>query len=151
MDNSTTVRRIWALLEPALAGHGFELVEVEYGQHGRRGLLRLFFDKPGGITLDECAEASRLAGFELDQADLIAGQYMLEVSSPGFDRPIRKPGDFARFAGERVTARTVTPIGGRRKFKGTLLGLTNDLVGLECEGKTVEIHVENLHKMNLDR
>jgi ribosome maturation factor RimP len=151
MDTSNIVRQLWVLLEPVLAAQGFEVVDVEFGFQGRRGLLRLFLDREGGITLDDCAEASRIAGFALDQSDVIAGQYVLEVSSPGFDRPVRKPADFVRFTGERVIARTITPIGGRRKFTGTLNGLTHDMVAIDCDGKTVEIHLENLHKVNLDR
>jgi len=149
--DSEVVRRVWQLLEAPLESQGYELVEVEYGRHGRGGLLRLFVDKPDGITLDDCAAASRMAGALLDEADFIQGSYTLEVSSPGFERPLRKPADFERFAGERVKIRTHTLLAGRKKFSGVLLGLQDGLIAVDCDGKTYAIHIENLHKAHLDR
>jgi len=115
--------RLWQEVEPALAGHGYELVELEWQPHGSRSVLRVFVDKTGGVTLDDCQAVSELLGVVLDRADLIEARYVLEVSSPGFDRPVRKPVDFERFAGERVHIRTRTPVQGRKQFTGILSAL----------------------------
>src|SRR5262249_44768611 len=102
-------------VEATLAGVGFELVEAQVSNHGR--LLGIFIDRPGGITVDHCAEVSRQLSrvFEVEGIDYDR----LEVSSPGLDRPLRKPADFARFAGSRVDIRMRTPDAtGRRRFAG---------------------------------
>ena len=142
---------VWEKLETELAEQGFELVEVEYGRHGGSYILRLFLDRDGGITLDQCAQASRFIGPFLDRLDVMDGRYMLEVSSPGIERPVRKPADFLRFKGERIKLRTLTPIQGRSRFKGTLTGYDDGLINIECEGATHRIHIENVKKANLDR
>lgn len=151
MQRSNVVQRLWTQLEPFLLNVGYELVEAEMGRSGNGWLVRLFIDKPGGITIDDCAQVSHLVGPILDEPEFIDGAYMLEVSSPGFDRPVRKPGDFARFAGERIKVSTIAPVGGRKRFTGILKGLTDGLVAIECGDETVEIHIENLHRANLDR
>lgn len=151
-DNAETVRRIWLLLEPALARDSIELVEVECGNHGPNTLLRIFLDKENGIDLDACADASRLIGALLDgEDDLLPGAYTLEVSSPGIDRPVRKAGDFARFKGETIRIKTNAPVSGRKSFKGTLTGIDHDLVSVDCDGESFDIHLENLRRANLVR
>jgi ribosome maturation factor RimP len=145
------LRRVWEELEPELQEQGYELIEVEYVfQMGRR-VLRLFIDRDGGVTLDDCQAASRLAGAVLDMKDFIEEQYSLEVSSPGFDRPVRKPKDFERFAGEAIKVQVNVPIGGRKQFKGELKGFRDGLVLVECDGTPFEIHIENLKKAHLIR
>ncbi len=145
------VRRVWEKLEPELAQLGFELIEVEFGQHGRTEILRLFIDKEGGVTIDDCASASRQVSAALDIDDFIKSQYTLEVSSPGIARPIRKPGDFERFVGERVKVKTVTPVEGRSRFAGVLRGFSDGMVALEIDGSDYQIHLENVKRANLDR
>lgn len=145
------VRRVWELIEPYLEAQGYELVELDFTGQGGNPVLRVFIDKPAGITLDDCAAVSQLLNPVLDEADPIAASYLLEVSSPGIDRPLRKPGDFERFAGEEVRLTTHAPLEGRSRFKGTLTGFSDGLIGLECDGKPVQIHVENLKRANLNR
>lgn len=112
-----------ALLTPVVEGLGYEIVDLQLrSEHGRR-VLRLLADRPGGITVDECVRLSREVSPHLEVADPIPGSYVLEVSSPGIQRPLRKPRDFERFRGERVVVRTREPVGGRRTFRGTILGL----------------------------
>jgi len=151
VEHSGVALRAWEELEPALAAMGFELIEVEFGQHGSRELLRLFIDKPEGVTIDDCALASRQMSAVLDLSDFIDSKYTLEVSSPGIDRPIRKPEDFERYAGERVKVSTFAAVDGRRKFKGILQGCEDGLVRVECDGTKYGIHLENLKRANLDR
>lgn len=151
MEREELIRRAWQQLEPELQGQGYELVEIEYGQHGARQILRVFVDKEGGVTLDDCAAVSQLLNLLLDTTNLIKGRYVLEVSSPGFDRPIRKLRDFERFTGEKIKAKTYVPVDGRRKFRGTLRAFRDGLVEIDCDGKIYAIHLENLKKANLDR
>ncbi|HEO72101.1 MAG TPA: ribosome maturation factor RimP [Candidatus Hydrogenedentes bacterium] len=145
------IRRSWQELEPDLAEQGYELVEVEYEQQGGHGLLRLYIDCEAGVTLDDCAAVSQLLSPLLDMKDYIKSAYTLEVSSPGIDRPVRKPLDFARFTGERVKLHTYEPVQGRKRFKGILQGLYDGLVRVECDGPVYDIHLENLKKVKLDR
>jgi ribosome maturation factor RimP len=149
--HSEVIRRVWRELEPELQEQGYELIEVEHVFHLGRPVLRLFIDKAGGVTLDDCQAASRLAGAILDMKDFIEGQYSLEMSSPGFDRPVRKPKDFERFAGELVKVHVNVPIGGRKQFKGELKGFRDGLIRVDCDGTPCEIHIENLKKAHLMR
>jgi ribosome maturation factor RimP len=146
------IRTAWAVFDPELTEQGYELVEVEYGRQEGVLILRVYVDKtPGGITLDDCTAVSQLLSPVLDTRDFIGGEYMLEVSSPGFDRPIRKPEHFVRFAGEPVKVVTNALVGGRSRFSGVLKGFDDGLVLLEVDGEPVSIHIENLKKARLNR
>ena len=151
METPEIVRRVWQELEPELAVMGFELIEVEFGRHGRTDLLRLFIDREGGVTIDDCASASRQVGAVLDKDDYIESQYSLEVSSPGIARPLRRPKDFERFAGERIKVKTVTPVEGRSRFAGELMGYGDGMVTLKTDEAQYRIHLENVKRANLDR
>ena len=135
------------MVEPAVAGLGYELVDVQASNGGR--LLRLFIDKPGGVTLDDCAAVSR----HLTRVLAVEGidYERLEVSSPGLDRPLRKEKDFARFAGQKAEIRMRTPdAGGRRKFVGVLRGAQDGQVSLELEGQqTVALVLDDVDKARL--
>lgn len=152
MEQREFIGRIWALIAPELAEQGFELIELEMAQQGHTPVLRVFLDKEGGgITLDDCAEATQLLDPVLDRAEILDSRYMLEVSSPGIDRPLRKPADFDRFAGEPVKLRSLAPVEGRSRFKGVLMGFDDGLIRLECDGRPWSIHIENLKSARLDR
>lgn len=119
------------MVEPVVAGMGYELVDVQASNGGR--FLRLFIDKPQGITVDDCAAVSRQLTrvFEVEGIDYDR----LEVSSPGLDRRLRKAGDFARFAGQKAELRMRTPgTGGRRRFVGVLRGAEAGQVIVEVDG-----------------
>jgi ribosome maturation factor RimP len=138
--------RLENFVEPALTGMGYELVDVQASNGGR--LLRLFIDKPGGVTLDDCAAISR----HLTRVLAVEGidYERLEVSSPGLDRPLRKAGDFARFAGHRAEVRMRTPDAtGRRKFVGVLRGAEAGQVSLEMQGHLVALALEDVDKARL--
>jgi ribosome maturation factor RimP len=138
--------RLEKVVEPAVAGMGYELVDVQASNGGR--LLRLFIDKPGGVTLDDCAAASR----HLTRVLAVEGidYERLEVSSPGLDRPLRKESDFARFTGHRaeIRMRTADP-GGRRRFVGVLRGAAGGQVSLELEGSVVALALEDVDRAKL--
>jgi ribosome maturation factor RimP len=151
VEGQEIVGRAWTELDPLVAEAGYELIEVEFGRHGASGLLRVFIDRPGGVTVDDCAAVSRVISALLDVRDFIESHYTLEVSSPGIARPIRREKDFKRFAGEPIRLTTVTPIEGRKRFNGVLRGIDDGLVGVEVNGTEYRIHVENVKQANLDR
>ena len=134
------------MIEPAVTGLGYELVDVQASNGGR--MLRLFIDKPGGITLEDCAAVSR----HLSRVLAVEGidYERLEVSSPGLDRPLRKGADFARFAGHRAEVRMRTPdASGRRKFVGVLRGADGERVQIELDGRTVGLALGDVERARL--
>jgi ribosome maturation factor RimP len=138
--------RLEKVVEPAVSGMGYELVDVQASNGGR--LLRLFIDKPGGVTLDDCAAISR----HLTRLLAVEGidYERLEVSSPGLDRPLRKEADFARFAGHKAEIRMRTPdASGRRRFAGVLRGVHAGQVSMELEGQTVELALADVDRAKL--
>lgn len=151
MANENLLLKAWAELEPVLREQGYELVEVEFGQHGARHIFRVFIDSEKGVTVDDCAAASRVLDPLLDTWDCIPGAYFLEVSSPGIDRPLRKAADFVRFTGEEVKIKTRAAVGGRQNFKGALAGFSDGLISLHTEDGDYEIHIENVLKARLER
>ena len=134
------------MIEPVITGMGYELVDVQASNGGR--FLRLFIDKPQGINVDDCAAVSRQLTrvFEVEGIDFDR----LEVSSPGLDRPLRKPADFARFAGQKAELRMRHPdAGGRRKFAGVLRGAEAGQVRLEVDGQTVALALDDIERAKL--
>ncbi len=123
-----------AVIEPALSAMGYELVQVVAG---RGGLIQVYMDKPGGITVDDCAAASHQLT-RLFAVENIPYE-RLEVSSPGLDRPLLKPADYARFAGRQVTVKLRVPVDNRRKLVGKLLGLEAGRLQMEVDGKPLDV------------
>ena len=114
-EKSATVSRLEELIQPLIESQGAELVELQYGRPKRgRGILRLFVDQPGGITLAELTRISRMVGGLLEVHDVIPGSYTLEVSSPGLTRALKKPQDYERYAGRLVRVTTRAPWEGRQ-------------------------------------
>jgi ribosome maturation factor RimP len=119
------------LAEPVAQAHGLELVDVEFLPSGRRSVLRVYLDGPEGVTLDELSSFSREFSDVLDVHDVVPGAYSLECSSPGVNRPLRKPQDFSRFIGKAVRVRTLTPIEGARTIAGRLAAVSEEAVEVE--------------------
>ena len=136
-------------VEAAVRGLGYELVGVEYLPQGRRSLLRVYIDSPDGITVDDCERVSHQVSGVLDVDDPIRGQYVLEVSSPGLDRPLFTAEHFRRFAGSRVRLRISPPLEGRRNFSGVLRGLNDDLVVVIQEDGEVKIPLHQIEQARL--
>lgn len=151
MERREVVRNAWRELEPELQLYGVELVEVEYGRQGASDLLRLFIDKEGGVTIDDCADMSRQVSAVLDKLNIIDNEYMLEVSSPGIDRPIRKPADFEAYVGEAIRLQTDVPVDGRKRFRGVLSGFEEGMICMRVDDAEYRIHIENLKTARLDR
>jgi ribosome maturation factor RimP len=142
--------RIISLAEQAAASMGMEVVLVEIKGGGNRSIVRTFIDQPGGISLNDCERFSKRFSVLLDVEDWIPFSYVLEVSSPGLDRPLVKEGDFRRFVGREVRMRTRVPAAGQRNFRGRILSVTEGRLMLElAEGKNIEIVLTDVEKANL--
>jgi ribosome maturation factor RimP len=142
-------QRILSLAEGVAASMGLEVVLLEIRGKGR-AVVRVYVDQPGGVTLDDCERFSRRFSVLLDVEDWIPFSYVLEISSPGLDRPLVKEEDFRRFSGRNAKVRTKTPVAGRRNFKGKILGASKDMVGLEiAPEQRIEIQISAIEKANL--
>ncbi|HJD40057.1 MAG TPA: ribosome maturation factor RimP [Candidatus Blautia stercoripullorum] len=124
-----------ALISPIVEKYGFELVDVEYVKEGSSFYLRAYIDKPGGITVDDCETVSREFSDKLDEADFIEEAYIMEVSSPGLGRPLKKEKDFKRSIGKEVEIRTYRPIDREKEFYGILKAYDENSVTIDCEEK----------------
>ena len=123
-----------ALLSPIVESNGFELVDVEYVKEAGNWYLRGYIDKPGGITVNDCETVSRAFSDRLDEDDFIEDSYIMEISSPGLDRPLKKEKDFARSIGKLVEIRTYRPIEKQKEFCGELTAYDNNSVTIDEEG-----------------
>ncbi len=149
MTSKEIIDRVKAIAHPILASEGMELVEVDYRRESRGWVLRLYLDKDGGITLDDCTRISQEVGRSLDVEDLILTPYTLEVSSPGLNRPLKDEKDFIRYGGHVIKVKTFNPIENRRQFKGKLLRVLEERIEMETEGKIFQIPLSNIAKANL--
>lgn len=129
----TYEQRTEELIAPIIAQNQFELVDVEYVKEGGTWYLRAYIDKPGGITVDDCEVVSRALSDLLDKNDFIEDAYVLEVSSPGLGRPLKKEKDFARSIGEEVEVRTFRAISHQKEFTGILQSYDKEKIILEME------------------
>lgn len=147
----TSSHEVAQLIEPTLRDLGFELVQVRIGGGARRVLQVMAepLDPDRAMTVDDCAAISHAISAVLDVADPIPGAYTLEVSSPGIDRPLVQPRDFARFAGLEAKVEVGEAIGGRKRFRGLIEGLENDEVLLRQEGELVRIPFAAVRKAKL--
>lgn len=135
-------QRTEELLIPILEKYEFELVDVEYVKEAGTWYLRAYIDKPGGIAINDCEVVSRELSDLLDQKDFIDDSYILEVSSPGLGRPLKKERDFARSIGAEVEIRTYRMVEGRKEFTGVLE---------EYDSESVTVSYEDGTKQNFDR
>lgn len=146
--------RIIALVEPAVEAEGLELVELECLRMKTRWLVRIFIDREGGATLDDCTAVSHQVGDLLNVHDLPPGPYTLEVSTPGLDRPLTRDKDFEKYLGAKVRIRTREPIEGSRNFLGAYVDYSTEggrrIVTVDVDGRLVPIDRENIQKANLE-
>ncbi|MEA1921503.1 MAG: ribosome maturation factor RimP [Pseudomonadota bacterium] len=143
--------RVKALAEDLLFNLGFELVDLEFGQSEENGLLRLYIDREGGVSLDDCTHVSRMFGALLDVEDPIPGRYSLEISSPGLNRRLSRAKDFQSRLGETVKVKLAIPLNGRRRFKGVLRDCQEDplTVSIEIDGETFIVPLDETSRCNL--
>jgi ribosome maturation factor RimP len=149
MEANPMVGKVWQLAELLCQGEGMELVHVEYQREPAGRTLRIYLDKPGGVTLDDCVNISRQLSDLLDVGLETEAPYRMEVSSPGVQRPLGKLSDFERFQGCRAKVRTTQPIQGRKNFTGTLQGLSGPSVLLMVDNQTVSIAFADIVKAHL--
>ncbi len=143
-------RRTEALIQPILDRLGFVLWDVEYVKEGADHYLRAYIDKENGITIDDCVEVSRALSDELDREDFIDEAYILEVSSPGLGRALKKDKDFERSIGQSVDIKTYKPIDGLKQMTGVLLSYDKDSIEISAEsGEKIRIGRSDLAKVNL--
>ncbi len=144
------LRKINALLEPVIEDLGYELVDIEYLMERGRWILRVFIDKEDErIGIKDCIMVSREISPILDVEDPIEGSYVLEVSSPGLDRPLTKEKHFIKAIGKKVKIKTESPIEGRRNFTGLLENYKDGIVYINVEGKTFSLNINDIEKANL--
>jgi ribosome maturation factor RimP len=143
--------KLFGLLEPVVAALGYELVEVEWSSAGRSSVVRVYIDRTdgGGIGLDDCERASRAIGAALEAEDPVGHEYQLEVSSPGFDRPLRTAAHFARFAGSEARIELAAPIEGRRRFRGRLGRVEGGELTIEVDRKEWKLPLAGISKARL--
>lgn len=133
MKKADIERRCEELVTPIIDENGFELVDVEYVKEGSDYYLRVYADKEGGITIDDCVLISRALEVKLDEEDFIADAYILEVSSPGLGRPLKKEKDLKRSIGKNVDVKLYQAIDGEKEFTGILKAYNEETVTIETE------------------
>jgi ribosome maturation factor RimP len=142
-------KQVSELIEPILNEMRFELIDVEYLSDGGRWVLRIYIDKDGGVTLDDCASISGELGDLIDIKNVIEHEYVLEVSSPGLNRPLKKESDFIRVIGKKIKLRTRMPVDGTRNFTGILKDFKEQKLALDSEGGLVTLAWSDIEKANL--
>ena len=133
-----------SIADPLCAAEGMELVNIEYRREAGGKTLRLYIDKPDGVTIDDCVNISRQLNDMLDVYFDNTDPYKLEVSSPGPDRPLSKENDFKRFKGKNIKIKTVKQINGKKNFTGLLLGINEKIVKITIDEKTIAIPYEQI-------
>ena len=150
MLNMTLItRQVADLIDPVLDKMGFELIDVEYLSDRGRWVLRLYIDKEGGVTIDDCAEVSAELGVLIDVKDIIDHEYVLEVSSPGLNRPLKKEADFIRVIGQKIKVKTRMPVDKRRNFTGYLKDYKDHELVIDTEGLLITLALPDIEKANL--
>jgi len=151
MDPRSVAERVSKIAEQAALDHGVELVHAEVAGPEGSPIVRLFIDKPGGVTHDDCSKVSHQMSTVLDVEDFIHSAYVLEVSSPGLERGLYKRADYERFTGSLAKIKARSPIKGQRNFRGRILGVAEQNVIVEdrTSGR-VEIPLDDIVKANLE-
>lgn len=150
MAEEGVAEKVASLAGPLIEERGMELVSLEYRKEGSGWALRLFVDKDGGVTLDDCADISRMVDALLDADDIIHHEYNLEVSSPGLNRPLKKESDFQRFIGKQARIKTFEVVDGSRNFKGRIDGCEDSVVAINVDGTAHHIPLKKIAKANLE-
>jgi ribosome maturation factor RimP len=144
------VERVREIAERVAASEGIEIVDIELLGGGNFRVLRIFIDKPEGVSHADCELISKDVGTILDVEDVMPGSYTLEVSSPGVERKLSKPRDFERFTGQKVKIKLRDPLENQRNWEGTLAGFSDGIITIEpAPGKTLSFSLDQVEKANL--
>jgi ribosome maturation factor RimP len=150
MGAKEIIDRVRVIADPILTSEGMELVEVEYRREGRGWVLRLYIDKEGGVTVNDCGRISQEVGRSLDVEDFILNPYTLEVSSPGLTRSLRNEKDFLKYSNRLIKVKTFGLIENRRQFRGKLLGISENRIQIEVDGEVFRIPIADIAGANLE-
>lgn len=146
---STTARAL-EIIEPAASELGLEIWDIRFLKEGADWYLRVFIDKPGGVSIDDCVNLSRAIDKPLDEADFITQSYILEVSSPGVERELKTPRHFERCLGERVKLKTIRPVDGVREFSGVLTDYDSSNIVVKTDSADIVFNKKELAYVRLD-
>lgn len=145
------IEKIREIVAPLLVSMGLELVDLELSGSAKQSRLRIFIDKAGGVTVDDCEQASRYIGYALDTADPISGTYTLELSSPGLDRPLRKVEDYRRYTGKLVRLKMARPLLGAWTIVGRFQSIDMDRMKIQpAEGEPIEVALADVNQARLE-
>lgn len=147
MNSSVTL--VTELIDTTIQVLGLDLWGVELLQQGKYSLLRIYIEREEGVTIEDCEKVSRQVSALLDVEDPIAGEYTLEVSSPGMDRPLFSIEHYLKYVGSEVDLKLRRPINGRRKFKGQIIKISGDIVGLLVEGSEYSLEFSDIEKASI--
>jgi ribosome maturation factor RimP len=150
LDTKEIEAKAEKLIAPVLENMGYGLVACDFLQEGGRWILRLYIEKEGGVTIDDCVRASHGVEDLIAVEDIVPVGYSLEVSSPGINRPLRKRADFERYVGERIAVKTQEPIEGRKNFKGLLTNLRGDEIVMIIDGSEYSVPIDSIGKAHLE-
>ena len=144
-------KAVLEVLHPIVEENSCELVDIKYLRERGGRILRIFLDKEGGVTVDDCANVSRELSVVLDAYDIMPKHsYTLEVSSPGLRRPLNRQSDYERFKGRKVKIKTTDPVEDRKVFSGTLLGMKGEMILMEVDGRSYSVPIASVSKANLE-
>lgn len=149
MNNAQIKQMVEDMLKDFLDEQHFELVDVEYVKEGSNWFLRVYVDKDGGIDIDDCGRVSEYLSAKLDEKDPIPQAYFLEVSSPGAERPLKKPQDYVKAVGQHVFVTTYEPIGGKKEFEGVLEAFDGETLTVQSGKKASEIPLSKVASARL--
>jgi ribosome maturation factor RimP len=146
---NSRVSNLQRMFEPVVVSLGYEFVGCEFITFGKHRKFCIYIDKEDGVTIEDCTKVSRQISAILDVEEPISGEFRLEVSSPGFDRPLFKLAQFGPFIGERIKLRLIEPLGDRRNFVGELIKVEGNQVAIHMDGEEFIFDYENINKANL--
>lgn len=149
MAYSKTETAVWQLAEPIAAESEFYIYDIEYIKEGGLWFLRVYIDKDGGITMDECEAFSRTLSDTLDEADPISGNYYLEVSSPGIERRLKTEAHFRRYIGSVIDISLYKAVNGSKLITGILKKYENNEIAVEADGEDILLPLSSVSKANL--
>lgn len=145
----SSVALVSDLIEPTVTAFGLDLWGIEHIQQGRYSTLRIYIERADGITIEDCEKVSRQVSAILDVDEPISGEYTLEVSSPGLDRPLFTAEQFEQYKGSEVNVRMRSPVEGRRKFKGIINSISGDVAVIQVDGTDFNLDLSDLEKANI--
>jgi ribosome maturation factor RimP len=146
---TTLIESVRELTEPIILSQGLELVDIEFFSEPRGWVLRFYVDKEGGVTLEHCSRLSEQLGDVIDVKEIIPHRYILEVSSPGVNRILKKEKDFIQFRGEIIKVRVSEPVDGRKHFLGTLVGCRDGNIIIDGDAQQYSIPIALISKANI--